>query len=686
MLSAADKQDTVESSVCDQKGPTSIDRVGCWPQSDWYQGRESFPSTDSVNLYQPFTNGHADDQAGNLFIGSVACGEPVSVIRYTGSTWNDSTPVDVTTQQKESCSESLFQTDNKVPISTYDPALVVTSSERIDGQHCDVGLPTNSWNLLPFAQCRDTSALDSIEVKRLLSAGVTPLRNFSKVLDHSLPAVLNCQSSSAKLCSAYQTSKGYAVSMAGNCDGIPLVQASADSSFASASGTLPFPYQRAHYQQASIPNNVNMHPMPVGSFARPADNSVGACVLQPLQSTLKGSDGEPEETVFSNSLPFEDQIRFRKRDYFGMPVNLSVLSKSDCTGQVIYSITTSCSRSMTKRKNKNPLATKFTVRNLKQLLQCQEAALRTSKYQVHMDGSSVSGQPAFILGNANGRKQASAIPLYPAAAPIHVGSAESYDRSFLQGVAASSSIVSSPFAANSAERIQQKSVRSITRSQRPRFFDFEMLEIGHFVVNRTTSASVCGNKLRLYFSRQQMIYDFEWSSDALPLKQFVAIVVRFGSIIGMRFQGDSIIIAVCEPPRCVLSSGKVSPIKRHCDNSCDITNGELTNSSVHKITLCRAQAPVVQNLLLQHDREMERLLFHFQLGYGAVYDHSGERCSFADHWLLSKEMQENVSASASLAPMVCQENCNLDSEAPDKLEETALKPIASSDSEGNSHF
>ncbi|CDW54625.1 hypothetical protein TTRE_0000289501 [Trichuris trichiura] len=685
MLSAADKEDTVGSSVCDQKGPTTIDRASCWPQSDWYQGRESNPSTYSVSLYQPFTNGRADDQTGNLFIGSVACGEPVSVIRYTGSKWNDSAPIDAVTQQKEICSESLFQTDSRVPISACDPALVVAPSERADGQHCDVGLPADSWNLLPFAQCRDTSTLDSIEVKRLLSAGVAPLRNFSKVLDHSLPAVLNCQSSSARSCSAYQTSKGYAVSTVGSC-GIPFAQVSADSSFANVSETLPFPHLRAHFQQVSMPSNVNALPLPAGSFSRSADNSVGACLLQPLQSTLKGSDGEHEEAVFSNSLPFEDQIRFRKRDYFGMPVNLSVLSKSDCTGQVIYSITTSCSRSMTKRKNKNPLATKFTVRNLKQLLQCQEAALRTSKYQVHMDGSSMSGQPAFILGNANGRRQTSAIPLFPAAGPIHAASAESYDRSFLQGVAASSSLVGGPFTANSIEHIEQKSAKSIRRPQRPRFFDFETLEIGHFVVSRTTSASVCGNKLRLYFSKQQMIYDFEWSNGALLLKQFVAIVVRFGSIIGMRFQGDSIIIAVSEPPRCVLSSGKSSPIKRHCDNNCDITNGELTNSFVHKITLCRAQALVVQNLLLQHDSEMERLLFHFQLGYGAVYDHNGERCSFADHWLLNKEMQENVTASASLAPIVGQENCSLDSEAPVKLEGIALEPVASSDPKGSSHF
>lgn len=63
-------------------------------------------------------------------------------------------------------------------------------------------------------------------------------------------------------------------------------------------------------------------------------------------------------------------IRFRNRDYFGIPVQFD-MKKGD-KGEM--SCTVRQSTNNRKRKNQNPLMTRFTVKNLKKLLIEQEAA------------------------------------------------------------------------------------------------------------------------------------------------------------------------------------------------------------------------------------------------------------------------------------------------------------------------
>lgn len=100
-----------------------------------------------------------------------------------------------------------------------------------------------------------------------------------------------------------------------------------------------------------------------------------------LQSNFEDS-GPPEisgsplivpPTVLAN----DEKIRFRNRDYYGLPVQVNV-TKGNCSNQtVLYNLSTkkkagSKQRSYVKRSSRNPLSTKLTVKNLKKLLEMQE--------------------------------------------------------------------------------------------------------------------------------------------------------------------------------------------------------------------------------------------------------------------------------------------------------------------------
>ncbi|KRX98375.1 hypothetical protein T4E_2901, partial [Trichinella pseudospiralis] len=454
------------------------------------------------------------------------------------------------------------------------------------------------------------------------------------------------------------------------------------------------------------------------------------------------------DSALACCLPLEDKIRFGQRDYFGMPVSLNMIGLVNNTGQAVYNVTSAKTKNIAKRKNKNPLATKFTVKSLKQLLQSQNAAF--DRWKSPDKATPSVGLLAQVPRRADGEQQAtSSVDLdnkiittttgaAAAAAAAGVGtSITTMTTTLTTATTTTTAIITNsssttttttttaksliPLQANSSSSSSSSSSGSTLPSNattftvasgnvnfvnkraictgnpclvknednlmlhantgtspRARFYDFKCLQIGNFVVEGRTT-STFPYRLRLYFAKRQLVYDFEWdaedeeegerkrvgdeeveereeekeekarvgekspaqqsstiNSNNKPLKvgrRMVAIVVRFDSLTAMLFRKREILLAVSEPPRLIVNKVQARRnlhvvLNKFVEYTSvdDITNGELRNALVHRIILCKAQGNLIEDHLCQFDHSMTSLMCCLDLNLGVVFRNSRLRC------------------------------------------------------------
>ncbi|XP_003377405.1 Rap guanine nucleotide exchange factor 4 [Trichinella spiralis] len=442
-------------------------------------------------------------------------------------------------------------------------------------------------------------------------------------------------------------------------------------------------------------------------------------------------------------LPLEDKIRFGQRDYFGMPVSLNMIGMVNNTGQAVYNVTSAKTKNIAKRKNKNPLATKFTVKSLKQLLQSQNAAF--DRWKSPDKATPSVGLLAQVPRRAAAEQQATsgvdldnkitttATTTDAAAAaagatnittmttsPITTTTTITNSSSTTTTTTATAKSLILPVQANSINSsrsstlpfnatpfaVASGNVNFVNKhtictgnpglmknedkltlqtntgtSPRARFYDFKCLQIGNFVVEGRTT-STFPYRLRLYFAKRQLVYDFEWDSEDeeeeernrdgneaveedggvekgkekkkarmgekspaqqsstidnnKPLKvgrRMVAIVVRFDSLTAMLFRKREILLAINEPPRLIVNKVQARRnlhvvLNKFVEYSTvdDITNGELRNALVHRILLCKAQGNLIEDHLCQFDHSMASLMCCLDLNLGVVFRNSRLKC------------------------------------------------------------
>ncbi|KRZ19166.1 Pre-mRNA-processing-splicing factor 8, partial [Trichinella zimbabwensis] len=449
------------------------------------------------------------------------------------------------------------------------------------------------------------------------------------------------------------------------------------------------------------------------------------------------------DSALACCLPLEDKIRFGQRDYFGMPVSLNMIGLVNNTGQAVYNVTSAKTKNIAKRKNKNPLATKFTVKSLKQLLQSQNAAfdrwkspdkatpsvgllaqvprraggeqLATSSddldnNKITTTTTTTTTAAAVASGGGGGgtaitTMTTTATTTTTTAIITNSSSTTTTVKSLIPLQANSNSSCSSssstlPFNATTfsvasgnvnfvnkqaictGNPCLEKNEDNLTMqtntgtSPRARFYDFKCLQIGNFVVEGRTT-STFPYRLRLYFAKRQLVYDFEWDSEdegegkrdgdeevdegeeeekvkarvgeKSPAQQsstidsnnkslkvgrrMVAIVVRFDSLTAMLFRKREILLAVNEPPRLIVNKVQARRnlhvvLNKFVEYTSvdDITNGELRNALVHRILLCKAQGNLIEDHLCQFDHSMASLMCCLDLNLGVVFRNSRLKC------------------------------------------------------------
>ncbi|OUC48004.1 hypothetical protein D917_01297 [Trichinella nativa] len=333
-------------------------------------------------------------------------------------------------------------------------------------------------------------------------------------------------------------------------------------------------------------------------------------------------------------LPLEDKIRFGQRDYFGMPVSLNMIGMVNNTGQAVYNVTSAKTKNIAKRKNKNPLATKFTVKSLKQLLQSQNAAF--DRWKSPDKATPSVGLLAQVPRRAAAEQQATTLPFN--ATPFAVASGN------VNFVNKHTICTGNPGLMKNEDKLTLQT--STGTSPRARFYDFKCLQIGNFVVEGRTT-STFPYRLRLYFAKRQLVYDFEVGEKS-PAQQsstidnnkslkvgrrMVAIVVRFDSLTAMLFRKREILLAINEPPRLIVNKVQARRnlhvvLNKLVEYSTvdDITNGELRNALVHRILLCKAQGNLIEDHLCQFDHSMASLMCCLDLNLGVVFRNSRLKC------------------------------------------------------------